>query len=144
MDPKLIIVLALAISVSFEKIPYLCDLWKKVPKEWKPVAILLICLAIPIAAVVAACRGIDLGLNAVCDTPKSPEQWLNALWIGLLAWLTTQGSYILLFEKLGQYFKDGKFDLPGFLKSLNDEQLKLLVGSTAAEVSGRNLRAPVG
>ena len=95
-------VVAGAVSVACEVIPGLSDLWNGVGKKWKPAIVLGLSLAVPVAAIGVRCLGIDLGLGAACPDPASAQMWVDALRLGLVAFLASQAAFQLVGAPLGE------------------------------------------
>jgi len=107
MNEELIIaVVASAISIALEVVPGLRNWWDKIPnKQVKSLVVFLACLVIPLGAVGLKCLGVDVGLGAACPNPADPQLWVNALVLGLTAFLSASASYKYIGQPLGDRIK---------------------------------------
>jgi hypothetical protein len=103
MQPDIIAgVVAGAISIALEVVPGLREVWQGVGRRWKPAVVLALSLGVPLVATWAACRGIDIGLGALCQDPGSPQVWVDAVRLGFVAFLASQVTFHAVSEPLGR------------------------------------------
>jgi len=86
-------VVAAAISVLLEVVPGLAKMWDGVAPEYKRLAWLVGCLAVPLVILGAGCVALDLGVVApTCDKQGAVE----ALKVGFAAYFAGQATFAVV------------------------------------------------